>query len=40
MQQEVLAQIVSLPETTLRVAGTVYNVNRAPHPANAAQALQ
>jgi D-alanyl-D-alanine carboxypeptidase (penicillin-binding protein 5/6) len=27
MQQEVLAQIVSLPETTLPVAGTVYNVN-------------
>jgi len=27
MQQEVLAQIVSLPEATLPVAGTVYNVN-------------
>jgi D-alanyl-D-alanine carboxypeptidase (penicillin-binding protein 5/6) len=27
MQQEVLAQIVSLPEVTLPVAGTVYNVN-------------
>ena len=29
MQQEVLAQIVGLPETTLPVAGTVYNVNAA-----------
>lgn len=29
MQQEVLAQIVSLPEATLPVAGTVYNVNYA-----------
>jgi D-alanyl-D-alanine carboxypeptidase (penicillin-binding protein 5/6) len=27
MRQEVLAQIVSLPEATLPVAGTVYNVN-------------
>jgi D-alanyl-D-alanine carboxypeptidase (penicillin-binding protein 5/6) len=27
MQQEALAQIVSLPEATLPVAGTVYNVN-------------
>jgi D-alanyl-D-alanine carboxypeptidase (penicillin-binding protein 5/6) len=27
MQQEVLAQIVGLPEATLPVAGTVYNVN-------------
>jgi D-alanyl-D-alanine carboxypeptidase (penicillin-binding protein 5/6) len=29
MQQEVLAEIVSLPQTTLPVAGTVYNVNAA-----------
>jgi D-alanyl-D-alanine carboxypeptidase (penicillin-binding protein 5/6) len=29
MQEEVLAQIVSLPEATLPVAGTVYNVNYA-----------
>jgi D-alanyl-D-alanine carboxypeptidase (penicillin-binding protein 5/6) len=29
MQQEVLAQIVSLPQTTLPVAGTMYNVNAA-----------
>lgn len=29
MQQEVLAQIVSLPQTTLPVAGTAYNVNAA-----------
>jgi serine-type D-Ala-D-Ala carboxypeptidase (penicillin-binding protein 5/6) len=29
MQQEVLAEIVSLPETTLPVAGLVYNVNGA-----------
>jgi serine-type D-Ala-D-Ala carboxypeptidase (penicillin-binding protein 5/6) len=29
MQQEVLAQIVNLPQTTLPVAGTVYNVNAA-----------
>ena len=27
MQQEVLAQIVNLPQTTLPVAGTLYNVN-------------
>ena len=29
MQQEVLAQIVNLPQTTLPVAGTLYNVNGA-----------
>jgi D-alanyl-D-alanine carboxypeptidase (penicillin-binding protein 5/6) len=29
MQQEVLAQIVGLPQATLPVAGTVYNVNAA-----------
>jgi serine-type D-Ala-D-Ala carboxypeptidase (penicillin-binding protein 5/6) len=29
MKQEVLAQIVKLPQTTLPVAGTVYNVNAA-----------
>ena len=29
MQQEVLAQIVGLAQTTLPVAGTVYNVNSA-----------
>jgi serine-type D-Ala-D-Ala carboxypeptidase (penicillin-binding protein 5/6) len=29
MKQEVLAQIVNLPQTTLPVAGTVYNVNAA-----------